>query len=228
MHEALADYAQILLQWHKTFHLLGQQNEQDFVSLHLLDSISGALLLAEQRLIVQGGQVQIVDVGSGLGLPGIPLALCFSLWPQEFDPQEFQFFLVEPVARRAKILRSMLAELGLAAKVCEHPVEQWGKWQTQADHQMFVAETAQRIVTCRAFRPLDKKSWKQLLQPLKSIDETGTKTGVLLYKGNWKTAKSELEALQLIAQSQNLFKLPQCDHQRSLFYIDTTNLAKLP
>ncbi|MEM9424063.1 MAG: RsmG family class I SAM-dependent methyltransferase [Spirochaetota bacterium] len=221
LHKALSEYGRVLLEWHNTFHLLGPQNERDFVSLHLLDSISGALFLTAENLLVEKGPVQIVDVGSGLGLPGIPLALFFSHSLNEHN--EFSFFLVEPASRRAKILRSIAAELRLSVQVCEFPVELW-------QQRVSLPQPAQRIVTCRAFRPLDKKdkkdkkSRRQLLQPLERADSNEMKTGVLLYKGpqgpQGPEAEVQVQVQAASAKAQHIFTLPQCGHQRSLFYID--------
>ncbi len=238
--ECLKAYAQILLQWHEAFHLLGEQNERDFVPLHLLDSVSGAiLLLAQGRLREQQGcsaHMQIIDVGSGLGLPGIPLALCLKLYCQ-MQPNEsvLQVYLIEPGVRRANILRSMLIELGLrdVVTVCEHPVEQWSKLQGSADQDMLQwaqkipAGLLQRIVTCRAFRPLDRKSWKQLRQVFVKLQLQPGESAVvpwlrsaLLYKGSWQLAEEELAALHLRTSCHSLFELPQCKHQRSLLLIN--------
>ncbi|WGK68953.1 class I SAM-dependent methyltransferase [Candidatus Haliotispira prima] len=236
LQEALTHYAKILLQWQEVFHLLGQQNNQDFVALHLLDSVSGALLLAGKGCFQQA-LLQIIDVGSGLGLPGLPLAIFLTLWEREHGGPKNRIFLVEPAARRANILRSMTAELSLQStvQVCEHTVEEWSKMQGFADEQLREEKNARRIVTCRAFRPLDRKSRKQLLKPLQLL---GTETrGILLYKGNRQTAQKELEnqisrgpkteespskrqLLKVRTITECFFELPQCSHQRSLFYLE--------
>ncbi len=229
LQEALGAYAQVLLQWHRAFHLLGEQSAEDFVALHLLDSLSGALFLAGAGLLQSPPcEIQLVDVGSGLGLPGLPLTQFLELWQSDGPPP--QIFLVEPAARRASILRSMVAELGLQNRVeiCQNPVAEWFKWQEPNALKPFgQSGLQQRIVTCRAFRPLspalrkqknvgkkEQKDWQHLLLPLKAFQGPSDKTGgVLLYKGNWHKAQ-QLEG----AAQQCFFTLPHCDHQRSLLY----------
>jgi 16S rRNA (guanine527-N7)-methyltransferase len=64
---------------------------------HVVDSLRGAVCLAPDALT-------IADIGSGAGLPGIPLALA---------RPDCMFTLVEPRARRAAFLELVAAELGL-------------------------------------------------------------------------------------------------------------------
>ena len=227
--EALSEYAQILLKWQETFHVLGPQSIESFVSLHLLDSVSGALFLVEQDIIINEGYIQIIDVGSGLGLPGIPLALCFQLLQERFSNRKFKIVLVESASRRGNILLSILAELHrwkLPVEVYICPIEEWHKYQNEAQNEangeLYEREMTQRIVTCRAFRSLNKKSWKQLLYPLVDVYKYKTQnidTGVLLYKGNWAKANAELNSLLLRPHKKLLFELPQSCPQRSLWYI---------
>ena len=59
-----------------------------------------------QELIPEGSSV--IDVGSGAGLPGIPVALA---------RPDLQIRLVEPLERRYHFLREVVAELGLREQV---------------------------------------------------------------------------------------------------------------
>lgn len=80
----------------ETFGLLGPRELPRIWSRHVLNSA----LLAE--LIPQGASV--VDVGSGAGLPGIPLAIA---------RPDCQFTLVEPMERRSAWLEQVVQDLGL-------------------------------------------------------------------------------------------------------------------
>jgi 16S rRNA (guanine527-N7)-methyltransferase len=62
----LLAYLELLLKWNKIYNLTAIREAQKMVSHHLLDS------LAVARHLAQGA---IADVGSGAGLPGIPLAI---------------------------------------------------------------------------------------------------------------------------------------------------------
>jgi 16S rRNA (guanine527-N7)-methyltransferase len=66
--EKLADYLALLAKWNKTYNLTAIHDEQRMVTHHLLDSLA----VLPQLIDV----TTLADVGSGAGLPGIPLAIC--------------------------------------------------------------------------------------------------------------------------------------------------------
>ncbi|MDN2660151.1 16S rRNA (guanine(527)-N(7))-methyltransferase RsmG [Neptunomonas phycophila] len=65
--DQLVDYLGLLEKWNKAFNLTAIRNPEEMIDRHLVDSLS-------VLNIVQGPR--IIDVGSGPGLPGIPLAIC--------------------------------------------------------------------------------------------------------------------------------------------------------
>ena len=95
----LLDYLGQLAQWNRVHNLTAVRDPLAMVSHHLLDSLS---------LLPWLPSGEICDIGSGAGLPGIPLAIC--------RPGQ-TFTLVEPTGKRAAFLRSVVAGLGLA-RVC--------------------------------------------------------------------------------------------------------------
>lgn len=62
----LAEYLALLSKWSKTYNLTAIKAPMELVSFHILDSLSLSPHLVGQRFI---------DVGTGAGLPGIPLAI---------------------------------------------------------------------------------------------------------------------------------------------------------
>jgi len=89
-------YTALLARDSETFGLLGPRELPQLWSRHI---VSGALV-AE---LVEPGQ-KVVDIGSGAGLPGIPMAIA---------APETHFTLVEPMERRANWLSAVVSELGL-------------------------------------------------------------------------------------------------------------------
>ncbi|MBY6367069.1 16S rRNA (guanine(527)-N(7))-methyltransferase RsmG [Rhodococcoides corynebacterioides] len=116
------------------------------------------------ELIPDGASV--VDVGSGAGLPGIPLAIA---------RPDLTVFLVEPLLRRSVYLAEIVDALGLSATVVRGRAEQPGvvKEAGGAD-----------VVTSRAVAPLEKLARWSL--PL--VHEGGV---MLALKGS--TAEDEIE-----------------------------------
>ena len=92
----LATYAQLVLEANRSFNLTGAKTPDAFVP-HLLDSLSAAPYAGRT----------LVDVGSGAGLPAIPLAIATGV----------PVTLVEASAKKARFLESALSALGLRGEV---------------------------------------------------------------------------------------------------------------
>jgi 16S rRNA (guanine527-N7)-methyltransferase len=102
--EALVRYASLLLVWNARINLTGASSLGELGAEHLPDSFALA-----SRLGDEGGSPQrVVDIGSGGGLPAIPLAVLRPTLP---------ISLVEPRSKRAAFLRTAVRELGLGDRV---------------------------------------------------------------------------------------------------------------
>lgn len=67
----LCEYVNLLVKWNKVYNLTAVRDPEDMISRHILDSLSILPYVAER---VAPGE-HFLDVGSGPGLPGIPLAI---------------------------------------------------------------------------------------------------------------------------------------------------------
>jgi 16S rRNA (guanine527-N7)-methyltransferase len=97
--EKLGTYLALLLETNKSFNLTAVTDPQQAWTRHLLDSLTLVQFLAE---LSEGSQV--IDVGSGGGLPGLPLAITLP---------HLNFTLLEATGKKAEFLRSCIAQLGL-------------------------------------------------------------------------------------------------------------------
>ncbi len=102
--QALADYLLLLQRWNSVYNLTAVRDPQAMLTQHLADSLAIVAPLrrdAASRGIVTG---RVLDVGSGGGLPGIPLAVMQPGWV---------ITCVEPVGKKAAFIRQAAGELGL-------------------------------------------------------------------------------------------------------------------
>jgi len=91
----LLDYLALLVRWNATYNLTAIRDPAEMVSKHLLDSLA----------IVPFVHGALADIGSGAGLPGIPLALALP---------GLDVTVVESNGKKARFLREAQRHLGLA------------------------------------------------------------------------------------------------------------------
>jgi 16S rRNA (guanine527-N7)-methyltransferase len=96
--EQLLAYLALLIKWNKAYNLTAVRNPDEMVSRHLLDSLSVV------PFVVEAGD-NWLDVGSGGGMPGIPLAIVFP---------ERQFTLLDSNGKKTRFLTQVKLELKLA------------------------------------------------------------------------------------------------------------------
>lgn len=91
----LIKYVQLLDKWNKTYNLTAVRKPEQMVTRHLLDSLSICPYLRGKR---------VLDVGTGAGLPGIPLAVVFP---------ERQFTLLDSNNKKTRFVVQAVSELEL-------------------------------------------------------------------------------------------------------------------
>jgi 16S rRNA (guanine527-N7)-methyltransferase len=133
-------YAELLATEGVTRGLIGPRETERLWDRHLLNCAVVAELLPAPR----GGEhrdrehTQLVDIGSGAGLPGIVLALV---------RPSLRVVLLEPLLRRAVFLEECVAELGL---------ENVTVLRARAEEKQAVSAIAADVATARAVAPLDR------------------------------------------------------------------------
>lgn len=109
--EQLVKYVELLDKWNKAYNLTSVRDPQEMLIKHIMDSLMVGQYIHGDNLI---------DVGTGPGLPGIPLAIMFP---------EKQFTLLDSLGKRITFLKQVVFQLKLEnvtpvlARVEEHQPE---------------------------------------------------------------------------------------------------------
>jgi 16S rRNA (guanine527-N7)-methyltransferase len=107
----LIDYVQLLAKWNRVFNLTAIRDPLEMITRHILDSLVVVPLIKGPR---------VLDVGTGAGLPGIPLAVALP---------EFKIVLLDSVAKKTRFLVQVIGELKLNNVIVE--TRRVEKYQTQ-------------------------------------------------------------------------------------------------
>ena len=107
----LLDYLALLLRWNQAYNLTAVRDPLEMVDKHLLDSL--AMHPHVDAIATAGGA--LADLGTGAGLPGIPLAIA---------KPGLRVTLVESNGKKARFMREAVRKLGLAdVRVAESRIE---------------------------------------------------------------------------------------------------------
>ena len=192
-------YIKEIVLFNSAYNLTNTSDYDELVIRHILDSLAAYKELeaiAENRAGEKAAEELIfADIGSGGGLPGIPLAAVF--------PQ-YQFKLVERMSKRCSFLENCAAILGLKnVEVINSEAER-------------VAPESFDIAVFRAFRPLDSKMTSTLLRIIK-------KGGYLAaYKAKMENITEEMTAIKELVPEYEVkpLKVPGLeDSERNLVVI---------
>ena len=148
--QKLLHYLHLIVKWNKHFNLSGITAIKEMVPLHLLDSLAISPYLEGER---------ILDIGSGAGLPGIPLAIA--------NPDK-SFVLLDSNGKKTRFLFQVKVALELSnVEIVD----------ARVDEYLSTADTGEfSLITCRAFSSISSIV-KMIEKPLAS----GTK--LLAMKG---------------------------------------------
>ncbi|MGH0052564.1 MAG: 16S rRNA (guanine(527)-N(7))-methyltransferase RsmG [Sphaerochaetaceae bacterium] len=188
--QQLERYIAELELFNPVYKLVGAEG-RELVIRHILDSLAAAKKIGE--LSGEYRKPLLADLGSGAGLPGIPLAIAL---------QGYSFTLVERMTRRVDFLRNALVATGLSERVSI------ASWDIRQVRQQF------DLITFRAFRPL-----VEILDDVAPILQEG---GVICaYKGVAEQVKAELSQVEKQCKSHwsaEFFDLsvPMLDAKRTL------------
>jgi 16S rRNA (guanine527-N7)-methyltransferase len=180
--------------FNQAYNLVGTNDQRELITRHILDSLAPLGIIS--RLIDGGGAPRIADVGSGAGLPGIPLALALP---------KCEFTLIERMGRRAGFLWNTKATLRLSNVNVE-------------EGELEKSKGAFRLVTFRAFKPLEPK----LLKSLFRVCENGGL--IAAYKGRREKLEQEMAPFEKLPAAECTWEAvsydaPFLDDERHLLII---------
>ncbi len=179
----LLDYVALLDKWNKTYNLTAVRDPVQMITHHILDSLAVQLFLKGP---------DILDIGTGAGLPGIPLALACP---------HYQFTLLDSNAKKTRFVIQAKAELGLA-------------------NVQVVHERVEKYRPVQKFDTLLTRAFASLTEILRLAGHLLTENGEFLaMKGNYP--KDELEQLTSPFKVLEVCELlvPGLDEQRHLVRI---------
>ncbi|AEV28997.1 16S rRNA (guanine(527)-N(7))-methyltransferase GidB [Sphaerochaeta pleomorpha str. Grapes] len=186
----LSTYIKELELWNPTYKLVGASGNE-LITKHIVDSLSSVPTILD---LLSGKQdPTIADLGSGAGLPGIPLAIAL---------RDYRFTLVERMGRRVGFLNNALVLCRLSDRVSVY------------DQDLSQVKGSFDLVTFRAFHPL--------YDILDAVEPILAPDGVICaYKGQEDQLRMELEQVEKQCKSkwtvsQVSLSVPYLDAQRML------------
>jgi 16S rRNA (guanine527-N7)-methyltransferase len=189
----LSKYIEEIERFNPAYGLVKVRDRRELIVKHILDSLSP---LGLPRIFE--GRAAIADVGSGAGLPGIPLAIALP---------GTRVTLIERMGRRAAFLRNCLAALGLSNVTVEE-----AEMEKSAPGRF-------DLIVLRAFRPLEVPVLKGLVRLL-------LPNGLIAaYKGRRQVIEEELQAAEAPVPSAPFsreiipLEVPFLDEERHLALI---------
>ena len=183
-HDQLLEYLRLLEKWNQVYNLTSIRGLPRMLSYHLLDSLSVLPLLVNGR--------KAIDVGSGAGLPGIPLAIALP---------DVIWILLDSNARKTRFIRQAIAHCGLKnAQVVQSRV------------QDYHAPDALDFIVSRAYAPLAEfcDSVAHLMEP---------KTRLITMKTGLRQEEVKQLDTGRFAYKEKTIKVPGIVESRSLVTI---------
>jgi 16S rRNA (guanine527-N7)-methyltransferase len=180
--EQLASFTDLLLRWNASFNLVAKGDEDRLVHRHVIDSLTASSWLEGER---------VADLGTGAGLPGIPLAI--------INPTR-HFALLDRSERRLRFVRQAIIELGLDNVTL-----------TKTDIARYRPSTLFDTVVSRAVGE-PTKLWR-VAQPM--LDAAGR---AVFFCGPEATAPSDVDGVKQIQIDE--VTLPGLERRHRLLVID--------
>ena len=191
--EKMEAYIKEIILFNSAYNLTNTSDRDELVVRHIFDSLAAWPGISKEVASIRShcehstteDSLLIADIGSGGGLPGIPLAAAF----MTCGLTNVRLELVERMEKRCAFLENCCAILGLKNVTVVN---------SEAER---LEPEVYDLITFRAFRPLDKKMTKTLLRIVKI-------NGVLCaYKAKASSIKEEMDGIAAIVPDYEVVPL---------------------
>jgi 16S rRNA (guanine527-N7)-methyltransferase len=145
----------LYLHWNEQINVISRKDTENFYERHVLHSLGIA------KTITFVKETQILDIGTGGGFPGIPLAIMFP---------ECEFTLVDSIGKKIKVVKEVSQALGLRNVNAIH-----GRADSLKTQYDFILSRA--VTNIPAFLPWTKNKFRKL-------NNNSLKNGILYLKGD--------------------------------------------
>lgn len=178
--------------WNQKINVISRKDIENFYLNHVLHSLSIAAIFEIEK------GAEVLDLGTGGGFPGIPLAIFFP---------EVKFHLVDSINKKLNVVRAVAEEIGLQNITVTHK---------RADE---IRDKKYDLVVSRAVAPLkDLWQWsKPLLKRNKSKDSESPRGMICLKGGDLTTEIFESGCKPQAWEVENIFPEPHF-HEKYLLY----------
>jgi 16S rRNA (guanine527-N7)-methyltransferase len=127
---AIDDHVRLLLAWTEAINLTAIRDPAEVARLHVLDSLTAIPVLSAR------GVTRLLDLGSGGGFPGIPLAVALG---------SDRTLLVDSVGKKIQFLRAVIAATGLERRVAAEADRAEAIARDPRDREAWPAVTARAV-----------------------------------------------------------------------------------
>ena len=185
------DYMKLLLEWNKNINLTAITEENDIILKHFIDSMTVIKYLKDNQ--------KIIDVGTGAGFPGIPIAI---------NKDNVQIMLLDSLNKRIKFLNKVVEEINLKNVNTIHGrAEDYGR-ENREKYDVSISRAVANLSTLSEYLlPLVKVGGKCICMKGNNVEE------------EIESAKFAIKELGGAIEKIETFNLPESDIVRNIIII---------